>query len=573
MRTFPFRSNPAPDLPLETAPRHAHAAIGWLLAGLAVLTIVGATGWTALALSPPGIETSLAASQANVPLDTTVRLAPLGWVGAVRAVSLFETRLDEPNAVERAVPVSIETVHAGWLPGQSEAILHLAGALRPDARYRLSITAEALGAGLPLPVRQAVSRDFELTTPPAPRPLVVATPFQLRWNEPLQISWKLPIQDFAVTVTPKAPVKTWIDASDAQRSFVLIEGPAAGTTYDVQVVDAVARNGIRLQQPSGYQVVAPVRPQPLAKAALPAFVGVPVPVRWNVPIESLEIQVPPEISATWQTDDRDPSLVRIQLDGLAQGATYELRVPVAIATSGAPIAAPATIEIATAPPLARPAFETGASSRLVPVDAQPMLRFASPILDRRAAEAAISIDPPVRGHFEWPDAQSVQFVPEQGFPYETEIGLSVRSGRDGPRASDGGYLEEDAHFAFTTMTNKVIDVDLSRQVMHLYEGEQLIRSIPVATGVPGGETPTGEYFVQYKMPVARFRGVNPSGSTYDIPDVHWVLPFWGDYTIHGAYWRSNFGTPGSAGCISMSDPNALIVYNWAPVGTPVRIHY
>ena len=66
--------------------------------------------------------------------------------------------------------------------------------------------------------------------------------------------------------------------------------------------------------------------------------------------------------------------------------------------------------------------------------------------------------------------------------------------------------------------------------------------------------------------------MNPNGSRYDIPDVHWVMAFYGDYTIHGAYWRARFGTPGSAGCVSLTDPNAKIVFNWTPEGTPVIIH-
>jgi len=54
--------------------------------------------------------------------------------------------------------------------------------------------------------------------------------------------------------------------------------------------------------------------------------------------------------------------------------------------------------------------------------------------------------------------------------------------------------------------------------------------------------------------------------------VHWVMPFWGDYTIHGAYWRPRFGVPGSDGCVSMTDADAKLVYDWADVGTPVVIH-
>jgi len=50
------------------------------------------------------------------------------------------------------------------------------------------------------------------------------------------------------------------------------------------------------------------------------------------------------------------------------------------------------------------------------------------------------------------------------------------------------------------------------------------------------------------------------------------MPFMGDYTIHGAYWRPVFGRTGSAGCISLSDPNAKHVYDWAEEGTPLHVH-
>jgi len=51
-----------------------------------------------------------------------------------------------------------------------------------------------------------------------------------------------------------------------------------------------------------------------------------------------------------------------------------------------------------------------------------------------------------------------------------------------------------------------------------------------------------------------------------------VMAFFEDYTIHGAYWRSVFGRPGSAGCISLTDANAKVVFDWADKGTKVIIH-
>ena len=114
-------------------------------------------------------------------------------------------------------------------------------------------------------------------------------------------------------------------------------------------------------------------------------------------------------------------------------------------------------------------------------------------------------------------------------------------------------------------------MSLSSQRLALLEDGVAVWSAPVATGVRGAETPPGTYQVQYKMPVARFRGVNPGGSRYDIPDVKWVLAFFEDYTIHGAYWRQAFGRPASNGCISLTDANAKVVYDWAEEGTRIDI--
>jgi lipoprotein-anchoring transpeptidase ErfK/SrfK len=75
------------------------------------------------------------------------------------------------------------------------------------------------------------------------------------------------------------------------------------------------------------------------------------------------------------------------------------------------------------------------------------------------------------------------------------------------------------------------------------------------------------------MPQTRMRGTNVDGSRYDIPDVKWVLAFQGDYTIHGVYWRSGFGRPASNGCVGLTDEDAKALFEWAPEGTRIKIHY
>jgi hypothetical protein len=119
---------------------------------------------------------------------------------------------------------------------------------------------------------------------------------------------------------------------------------------------------------------------------------------------------------------------------------------------------------------------------------------------------------------------------------------------------------------------RVIDVNLSDQTLRLFEGGAEVFRTPVATGIAGAETPTGTFAVQYRMDRARFQGTYPDGRRYDVPEVPWILAFSGDYTIHAAPWRSQFGQVGSNGCVTMPLEAARYVYDWAEVGTPIHIH-
>jgi lipoprotein-anchoring transpeptidase ErfK/SrfK len=49
--------------------------------------------------------------------------------------------------------------------------------------------------------------------------------------------------------------------------------------------------------------------------------------------------------------------------------------------------------------------------------------------------------------------------------------------------------------------------------------------------------------------------------------------FYQGYALHGTYWHSNFGQPMSHGCVNMRTPDAEWLYQFAPVGTAVRVQY
>lgn len=111
------------------------------------------------------------------------------------------------------------------------------------------------------------------------------------------------------------------------------------------------------------------------------------------------------------------------------------------------------------------------------------------------------------------------------------------------------------------------DVDLSDQRMYAYEGDTLVRTFVVSTGTWQTPTVTGRFKVWVKLKSAPM-----SGPGYYLPDVPYIMYFYGDYGIHGTYWHNNFGVPMSHGCVNLSIPDAEWAYNFASVGTVVNVH-
>ena len=113
-----------------------------------------------------------------------------------------------------------------------------------------------------------------------------------------------------------------------------------------------------------------------------------------------------------------------------------------------------------------------------------------------------------------------------------------------------------------------IDVDLSAQRLTAYVGGTPVRSTLVSTGLPATPTPTGDFRIYVK-----YLADPMSGPGYYLPNVPYVMYFYRGYGLHGTYWHSNFGHPMSHGCINLPTSEARWLFNWASVGTLVRIHY
>lgn len=111
-----------------------------------------------------------------------------------------------------------------------------------------------------------------------------------------------------------------------------------------------------------------------------------------------------------------------------------------------------------------------------------------------------------------------------------------------------------------------IDVDLATQTAHAYEGETLVRSFIVSTGLPRTPTVTGQFKIWTKL---RFDDMRGPG--YDLKAVPYVMYFYKGYGLHGTYWHNNFGTPMSHGCVNFSTEDAAWLFDFASVGTVVNV--
>lgn len=123
--------------------------------------------------------------------------------------------------------------------------------------------------------------------------------------------------------------------------------------------------------------------------------------------------------------------------------------------------------------------------------------------------------------------------------------------------------------------DKVIEINLSQQLLTAWEGDTVVWSTYISSGRDPYFTPTGTYAIFYKLLAQDMSGPDPNfaGGRYFQPEVPWVMYFAPEYAIHGVYWHSNFGTPSSHGCVGAPLGGAAFLYEWAPLGTPVIIYY
>lgn len=121
-------------------------------------------------------------------------------------------------------------------------------------------------------------------------------------------------------------------------------------------------------------------------------------------------------------------------------------------------------------------------------------------------------------------------------------------------------------------SGKYIDIDLTKQLMTIFEGVNQVGQYIISSGKASMPTPTGIRTIINKDPRAW-------SNKYGLW-MPWWMDIGGDYGIHELpEWpngykegESHLGTPVSHGCVRLGVGAAQTVYNWADIGIPVYIH-
>lgn len=123
--------------------------------------------------------------------------------------------------------------------------------------------------------------------------------------------------------------------------------------------------------------------------------------------------------------------------------------------------------------------------------------------------------------------------------------------------------------------HKHIYINLATQTLYAFQGETQVMKTLISSG-KWGRTPVGNFNVWTKLRSTRMAG-GQGADAYDLPNVPYVMYFYNDFGLHGAYWHNNFGHPMSHGCVNMRIVDARDLFNWieGPTkdnkGTPVSV--
>ncbi len=297
-----------------------------------------------------------------------------------------------------------------------------------------------------------------------------------------------------------------------------------------------------------------------------------ITVSWNVPVVGFTYRLPDGMqSRLYMNADGRSGVIRIV--NYEQGQTFNLEITGALGANGRAIR-PGTYVQTIVTPLALQVDVTPAPGQnRVQNMSDIIFTFGEEVSNPDVLEKSFSINPPTPGLFTWVTANQAKFTPKVKWAYDTTVRVVLKGGTSGLAGMNGNYINRDLVDEFTTMPQKMIDLNLSDQRLYCYDEGNLVFSCWTASGKSGYSTRTGDFRIYAKDAVVDMTSSPGDAEFYDVKDVPYVNWFSGGQAIHGCYWSSEFGYPRSHGCVNVTVSDAEWIYDWAPVGTPVFSHY
>jgi lipoprotein-anchoring transpeptidase ErfK/SrfK len=218
----------------------------------------------------------------------------------------------------------------------------------------------------------------------------------------------------------------------------------------------------------------------------------------------------------------------------------------------------------------------------------PQLTYSADALDQFLGDVVKQINRPARDATVSPSATSLNAVPGQdGVTVRADdLEARVRAAIESPNRSTVSAPADRVKPQVTTdeLAQEYpvyITIDRAGFRLRLWKNLNLATTYTVAIGAAGYETSTGVYNIESKQ-------VNP---TWYVPDSEWagdlageVVPpgpdnplqarwmgFFAGAGIHGTSDVGSLGSAASHGCIRMSVPDVIELYDQVPLGTPIYI--
>jgi hypothetical protein len=108
-----------------------------------------------------------------------------------------------------------------------------------------------------------------------------------------------------------------------------------------------------------------------------------------------------------------------------------------------------------------------------------------------------------------------------------------------------------------------IYIDLTKSMLYLFKGDELVAKYPVAQGKSSSPSPIGSWKIVYKA--------RNWGSGFGTRWMGLNVP-WGKYGIHGTNKPGSIGSMASGGCFRMHNRDVEKLYDIVPTGTKVVVY-